>query len=260
MTLQTKRQKLDEIFHSAGKALIAFSAGVDSTYLLKAAHDIMGGNVIAVTVSSPFFPAEELTDAEVFCKAENIRHIVMGHDPLASPEVAANPRNRCYLCKRIIFSKISALADEMGIVNVFDGSNLDDDPKDRPGMRALDELGIKSPLREAGLTKTDIRELSREMGLSTWDKPALACIATRIATGEILTREKLMMTEKAERFIRSLGFGQLRVRMNGNSARIEVPPEDIQRIAEAETARKINEYLKGLGYSHVSLDLGGYHG
>lgn len=258
MTLTEKRHRLSDIIRSSGRVLIAYSAGVDSTFLLKAAHDILGEHLAAVTVRSPFMPQEELDDSIAFCKKEGIVHIMLDHDPLTSSEVVSNPPDRCYICKREIFTRINSLAAEKGADCVFDGSNADDDPNDRPGMRALTELGIRSPLLEAGLTKSEIRTLSKEMGLSTWDKPSMACLATRIATGEMLTREKLLMTAEAERYIRSLGFTQLRVRMNGSIARIETAPGDICRITEPETAGAIDEYLRKLGYTRVSVDLRGY--
>ena len=255
LTPNEKDRRLAELIRSAGGVFIAFSAGVDSTYLLKKAHDITD-DVTAVTVSSAFVPTEELDAAVSFCKAEGIRHIVMEFDPLSDSRIAANPPDRCYICKYTLFSRIKALAKENGIHHVFDGTNADVDGADRPGMRALEELGIESPLREAGLTKADIRALSKELGLPTWDKPSLACLATRISGP--LTAEALRMTEKAEQYIRSLGFIQIRVRMLGNTARIEVLPGDIQRLTEPGTSEKIYTYLRSLGYTKVSADLAGY--
>ncbi|MBR4223720.1 MAG: ATP-dependent sacrificial sulfur transferase LarE [Oscillospiraceae bacterium] len=256
MTLTEKEHRLEEILRSAGSVYIAYSAGVDSTFLLRAAYDITGA-VTAVTMRSPFMPEEEIEDSISFCKEQGIPQIIVDHDTLTG-DIVHNPPDRCYRCKRVIFSRIKSLAEENGIVAVFDGSNADDDPADRPGMRALEELGIRSPLREAGLTKADIRALSRKMGLPTWDKPSLACLATRIATGERLTKEKLAMTAAAERYIRSLGIAQCRVRMQGDTARIETDPDDIPRLAAQGTASAVYEHLRGLGYTHVSLDLGGY--
>lgn len=258
MMLSEKEARLHTLFRASEKAVVAFSAGVDSSYLLYAAHEVLGDNVTAVTAVSPFMPREETEEAQEFCKALGIRHITFGFDPLAREDIAANPKDRCYICKRAIFTEIISLAEDMGAKIVLDGSNADDDPALRPGMKALAELGVRSPLREAGLTKADIRELSRQAGLDTWDKPALACLATRIATGEELTLQKLEMTAEAERYIRALGFTQLRVRMRDGAARIEVPPADIPRIAATETARRINDTLKAMGYTSVSLDLAGY--
>ena len=253
-----KKRRLEEYLLSLGGVFTAYSAGVDSTFLLKVAHDVLGDNAAAVTASSVFFPKEELETAKEFCRSHNIRHIVIEHDPLSDESIVQNPPDRCYICKKSLFTRMRALADESGVEHTIDGTNADDDKDYRPGQRALSELGIKSPLREVGLTKAEIRQLSEEMGLETWDKPALACLATRIPTGDRLTVEKLYMAGDAERYIRSLGFSQLRVRVHGNIARIETETVDIPRMTEPETADKINRTLKGMGFRFVTLDLGGY--
>ena len=255
-TANSKKQILEEYLRDTDSIAIAYSAGVDSTFLLRCAHDILGDKAIAVTAVSPFFPKEELDEAVSFCKTEGIRHVITETDPLSDERIAANTPDRCYLCKRKIFEQIKAVAAEYGIYHVADGSNTDDDGDYRPGMKALRELGIESPLKAAGLSKAEIRELSKELSLGIWDKPALACLATRIVTGEEITAEKLSMTGSAERYIRSLGIRQLRVRMHGKLARIETDKQDIQRIAAEH--EKIDIYLKKLGYTAVTLDLGGY--
>ncbi len=239
-------------------AAVAFSAGVDSTFLLRAAHEELGDHAVAVTVRSPLIPRHELEDAVAFCRAEGIRHEIIDFDALAVPVVAANPPDRCYHCKRAIFGRILELARTQGLAAVVEGSNTDDDGDYRPGRRAIAELGIRSPLREAGLSKADIRALSHEMGLPTWSKPSFACLASRIPYGEPLTAEALGRVERAERWLRDAGSGlaQVRVRAHGNLARIEVPPSDIPRLADR--ADEIAAAFKGFGFAYVTLDLQGY--
>lgn len=258
MTANEKRDRLYDYLIKTDGISVAYSAGVDSTFLLKAAHDILGDKAIAVTAVSPFFQNDEYEEAVSFCKAEGIRHIIINTDPLGNEQIASNPPDRCYLCKKAIFEQIKAVSAENGIYRVADGSNTDDDNDYRPGRRALRELGIESPLKEAGLSKADIRELSKALSLPTWDKPALACLATRIATGERLTPEKLSVIDSAESFIRSLGIRQVRVRMHGSIARIETERQDILHVAASDNAERIDGYLRSLGFTAVTLDLGGY--
>ena len=239
-------------------AAVAFSAGVDSTFLLRAAHEELGDRVVAVTVRSPLIPRRELDDAAAFCRQEGIRHAFVDFDALAVPAVAANPPDRCYHCKKEIFARIAAFARANGCAAVVEGSNTDDDGDYRPGQRAIQELGIRSPLREAGLSKEDIRALSREMGLPTWSKPSFACLASRIPYGEPLTTEVLGRVERAERWLLDAGLGlaQVRVRAHGILARIEVPPPDIPRLAAR--ADEIAAAFRGFGFAYVTLDLQGY--
>ncbi len=251
-----KKRVLEDHLRSLGSAAIAFSAGVDSTFLLKTAHDVLGEKAIAVTVRSYLCPSSEFEEAEKFCKENGIEQIVIDCQPLTIEGFKQNPKNRCYLCKKNIFEKITAAASERGINAVAEGSNADDVNDYRPGLAALAELKIKSPLRKAGLTKEEIRRLSQEAGLKTWDKPSLACLATRFAYGEEITEEKLKNTELAEKQLFSLGIKQVRVRVQGSDARIEVLKNDFPKLLSH--AEEISKSLHALGFTHVSLDLDGY--
>ena len=249
---------LKEYIASLESVAVAFSGGVDSTLLLKVAHDVLGDKAIAVTAKSVSFPERELNEAKTFCADNNIKQIICESEELEIEGFRDNPRNRCYLCKKELFTKILAIARENNIANVVEGSNLDDLGDYRPGLQAIEELGIKSPLRAAGLSKAEVRELSWELGLKTWDKPSFACLASRFVYGERITPEKLNMVGKAEDLLISLGFKQVRVRIHGDIARIEVLPEDFARIIQDDTRTKIYDTLKNLGFSYVTLDLKGY--
>jgi uncharacterized protein len=252
-----KLSDLQKFFRSCGSAAIAFSGGVDSTFLLKVAHDELGEKVLAVSALSPLFPKRERDEAVDFCKKEGIRHLYFQIDPLEIPGFKQNPENRCYICKKEIFSKIRSLAFENGISAVCDGSNADDTGDYRPGMQAIRELGIKSPLLECGFTKKDIRELSKIMGLLTWNRPSAACLASRFVYGETITENKLKMVENAEDFLHEKGFLQLRVRIHGeNLARIEVNKEDFEKILKDK--EKIINYFRSLGFVYTTLDIQGF--
>ena len=256
--LHEKKQLLVNILRDAGSAAVAFSAGVDSTFLLKTAHEVLGKNALAVTADAPLFPRAEIERAKQFCAENEIRHIILPYDPFSVPGFQENPPDRCYLCKRAVFTAVKAAAAERGITYIAEGSNTDDTGDYRPGMRAVRELGIRSPLLEAGLSKADIRELSREYGLATWNKPSFACLASRFMYGDTITAEKLAVTEKAEEKLLSLGFTQVRVRVHGTSARIEIDRSEFPKILQPEIADGINEYFRSLGFLYTSLDLGGY--
>ncbi len=257
-TLEKKYEILKKIVRDYGTVGIAFSGGVDSTLLLKVAHDILRENAVAFTAALRSVPAFELKDAEAFCKAEGIRWIVCEINELEIPEFSANPAERCYYCKRNILSKLRETAEGLGITNIAEGSNADDLDDFRPGRKAVIEQGVTSPLLEAELSKDDIRNLSKQLNLPTWDKPAYACLSSRIARGESITEEKLRMIEKAEGFLMENGFRQMRVRMHGDLARIEVPPEDIEALAHSDLRKALVESFRKLGFKYISLDLEGY--
>ena len=256
MNTEKKKEFLEEELKNLGKVAVAFSSGVDSTYLLKTAHDVLGENAVAITARAKCFPERETRDAEEFCRKEGIKQIVFDFEPLSLKEFRSNVKNRCYFCKKALFSRIKDIAEENGIDNIIEGSNLDDLSDYRPGMQAIKELCVLSPLLDAKLKKSEIRFLSKEMGLSTFDKPSYACLASRFVYGEEINEEKLKMIERAENKLFSLGFSQFRVRLHGRLARIEVNKEDFSKIVEF--ADEITPYLKELGFSYVSLDLSGY--
>lgn len=253
-----KYEKLKSIIKDCGKIAIAFSGGVDSTFLTKVAKDVLGENAVAVTISSILVTDDELKEADDFCKAENIEHLIYKADVLSIPGFENNPPDRCYICKKAIFTNVQNLVGERGISVIAEGTNVDDDGDYRPGMRAIKELGVRSPLKEAGLTKAEIRELSCMLGLKTWNKPSCACLASRFAYGEVINKDKLDMIYSAECYIRSLGFEQFRVRLQDGIARIELRPADIQKFIENGIKDKVSEKLHALGFKYVSLDLDGY--
>ena len=255
---EAKLEHLRAALREIGSAVVAFSSGVDSTFLLRVAHEELGERVVAATIRSHTFPKRELDEAAAFCRAEGVRHKIIDSEELDIPGFAENPPDRCYHCKRELFSKLLAFARENGLAAVLEGSNLDDDGDYRPGRRAIRELGIVSPLHEAGLTKAEIRALSREMGLPTSNKPSFACLASRFPYGERITAAALERVEKAEQWLLDAGLGltQLRVRSHGNLARIEVPSDAIPHLAAR--AAEIAAVFKDFGFAYVALDLRGY--
>ena len=256
--MHEKYNRLKAMLADYGSVAVAFSGGVDSTFLLQVAYEVLGDQTVAVTAAPVFVPVRELEGAQAFCRERNIRQHVISAQELNLDGVRHNPPDRCYHCKKEIFGKIIAVAAQEGIAIVAEGSNMDDIGDYRPGMRAIQELGVHSPLLEAELTKQDIRELSKELGLSTWDKPSFACLASRFVYGEAITDKKLRMVDYAEQLLLELGFRQFRVRIHGNLARIELLQTELYRAAEEETRVRIVAKLKEFGFSYVTLDLAGY--
>ena len=255
---EVKLERLRTQLREIGSAAVAFSSGVDSTFLLRVAHEELGENVVAVTARSHSFPKRELDEAAAFCAREGVRHEIIDSEELDIPGFVANPPDRCYHCKKALFGKLIAFAQANGLAAVLEGSNMDDDGDYRPGRRAIMELGVASPLHDAGLTKAEIRVLSKRMGLPTADKPSFACLASRFPYGERITAGGLERVERAEQWLMDAGLGlaQLRVRSHGDMARIEVPPADIPRLATR--AEEIAAALKSFGFTYVALDLQGY--
>jgi uncharacterized protein len=253
-----KLEDLKENLRNIKSGVIAFSGGVDSTFLLKIAHDILEDKVIAVTAASSTYPKRELEEAKKYARSIGIRHLIIESEELEIKGYKENPVDRCYYCKKELFSKLKKIAEENNAAYVLDGANLDDTGDFRPGMKAAKELGILSPLKEAELTKEDIRNLSKRMGLSTWNKPSSACLSSRFPYGNEINSQKLKMVEDAEQFLLDLGFKQVRVRHHNEIARIEVEPEERAKFFNVDLMDKVGQKLKEIGFTYVTLDLLGY--
>ena len=256
--LQDKLERLEDYIRDLGSLAVGFSGGVDSSFLLTVAHNVLGDKAIAVTNADASVPERELKEAIAFCEERGIRQIVSKADPFENEAYRHNSPDRCYFCKHGIFSEIKRIAEENGIAFIAEGSNMDDLGDYRPGLKAVEELSVKSPLRKAGLYKADIRLISKAMGLPTWSKPAYACLASRFVYGEEITEEKLHRIDRAEQYLIELGFFEERVRLHGNMARIEVPEKDIERLASEKIRKAVYERFKEIGFSFVTIDMRGY--
>ena len=258
MELDLKFQKLKDNLRKLGSVVVAYSGGVDSTFLLKVASDVLGDRVIAITARSTTYPEREFKEAVKYIKGIGAKHIVIISEELEIEGFASNPVNRCYYCKKELFSKIRKVADDNNINAVLDGSNVDDTSDYRPGMQAAKELEVISPLKDAGFTKNDIRTMSRILGVPTWNKPAFACLSSRFPYGNEITVEKLSMVERAEQFLLDIGFRQIRVRHHGDIARIEVNVEERNKFFDVKIMDRVANKLKSIGFKYVTLDLLGY--
>lgn len=257
MPLNQQYKELLRIIKSYPSAAVAFSGGVDSTLLCKAAYDALGDKSLALTVFSPLIPQREKDLSRSMARFIGIRHEIIEVEQL-DPVVLANPVDRCYFCKKTVFGNILAAAASVGISTVFDGSNVDDQKDYRPGMKALKELEIRSPLKEAGLTKADVRALSRELKLETWDLPAYACLASRIPYGSPITDEKLRTVERGEEILHQEGLRQVRLRHHGDIARLEIGQDELAGFLDLEKMARVSSALKKTGFSYVCLELEGY--
>lgn len=258
MELQQKKEKLLSYLKSLGSVAVAYSGGVDSSLLLRCAHDVLGDHAVAVTATSATYPERELKEAQAFTREYGIKHRIIVSEELDIEGFQNNPPDRCYLCKNELFGKIRKIADEEGLTHMAEGSNMDDLGDYRPGLKAAAELGAVSPLRAAGLTKEEIRTLSKEMGLKTWNKPSFACLSSRVPYGQQITREKLAVIDHAEQFLMDLGFRQVRVRHHGDIARIEVAAADMPKMLADGNAEKVYSKMRELGFVYAALDLKGY--
>jgi uncharacterized protein len=256
--LQEKYQQLQTIFREMDRTLIAYSGGVDSALIAKVAYDILGDRVLAITAISPSLLPEELVEAEEQAESMGIAHEIVETQEMENPNYTSNPINRCYFCKSELHDTLKPLALERGYPYVVDGVNADDLRDYRPGIQAAKERGVRSPLAEVGFSKLEVRELSKQLGLSWWDKPAQPCLSSRFPYGEEITLSKLQRVGRAEIYLRKLGYRNLRVRSEGETARIELPPEKIQEFVVNTDLSEVVKAFQDYGFSYVTLDLEGY--
>ena len=254
----TKFQNLKKILSEMDSVLVAYSGGVDSTLVLRVAKEVLGSRVLAVTAESSVYPSEEVEQAKALAENLGVKYKIIETQELSNPKFFNNPKDRCYWCKRELFGELISIARKNDLNYVLDGTNLDDMDDFRPGMKAAHEFGIRSPLKEAGFTKEDIRSLSKRLGLPIWDKPSLPCLASRFPYGMKITEENLVKVDQAETFLKMLDLTQVRVRHHDTIARIEVPKEDIPKLFEETARSRLLSYLKKLGYSYVAVDIEGY--
>ena len=256
--LQRKKEKLIDIIGSYDGLLVAFSGGVDSSFLLAVAHGVLGNRLVAVTAQSPLHPARESEFAVRFTKERSIRHRVVRSREMQQAEFVANPVQRCYICKKHLLADLREMARQLGIPHVAHGANVDDLGDYRPGMQAAAEAGVAAPLLEAGLTKAEIRKLSRQMGLQTWDRPSMACLASRIPYGTPITEAALQMVDQAEQGLLRIGFTSCRVRHHGELGRVELPPAELDKALDVDIRQQIVSELQRAGFRYAALDLQGY--